>query len=252
MERTPEPISLQEAIEYFSNPDNCREYVVARRWPNGVECPTCGCTDVIFLANQNRWQCRNKHSKRQFSLKTGTIYEDSPLGLDKWLVATWLVSNCKNGVSSCEVGRALHITQKTTWFMDHRIRFSLGMGPGNKLSGQVEADETFIGGKARNMRADKRAEKITGTGGKDKTAVMGFLSCSRSDHSRRSPHAFAAAPPSRRTSRSGIPATETCCRYGSCHRPANGRPGASHPSARPAFCKRDRRSCRPGESSSRR
>src|ERR1017187_7438798 len=99
----------------------------------------------------------------------------SPLGLDKWLVATWLVSNCKNGVSSCEVGRALHITQKTTWFMDHRIRFSLGMGPGNKLSGQVEADETFIGGKARNMHADKRAEKITGTGGKDKTAVMGIL-----------------------------------------------------------------------------
>jgi transposase-like protein len=175
MERTPEPISLQEAVEYFSNPDNCREYVVARRWPNGVECPTCGCKDVVFLANQNRWQCRNKHSKRQFSLKTGTIYEDSPLGLDKWLVATWLVSNCKNGVSSCEVGRALHITQKTAWLMDHRIRFSLGMGPGNKLSGQVEADETYIGGKARNMHADKRAEKITGTGGKDKAAVMGIL-----------------------------------------------------------------------------
>src|ERR1035441_7241207 len=124
MERTPEPISLQEAIEYFSNPDNCREYVVARRWANGVECPTCGCKDVIFLANQNRWQCRNKHSKRQFSLKTGTIYEDSPLGLDKWLVATWLVSNCKNGVSSCEVGRALHITQKTAWFMDQIGRFT--------------------------------------------------------------------------------------------------------------------------------
>ena len=175
MERAPEPISLQEAIAYFENPDNCREYVVARRWPNGVECPTCGCKEVVFLANQNRWQCRNKHSKRQFSLKTGTIYEDSPLGLDKWLVATWLVSNCKNGVSSCEVGRALNITQKTAWFMDHRIRFSLGMGPGNKLSGQVEADETFIGGKARNMHKDKRAEKITGTGGKDKTAVMGIL-----------------------------------------------------------------------------
>jgi hypothetical protein len=174
MERTPEPISLQEAIEYFSNPDNGRGYVVARRWANGVECPTCGCKDVIFLANQNRWQCRNKHSKRQFSLKTGTIYEDSPLGLDKWLVATWLVSNCKNGVSSCELARALHITQKTAWFMDHRIRFSLGMGPGNKLSGQVEADETYIGGKARNMHADKRAEKITGTGGKDKVAVMGI------------------------------------------------------------------------------
>jgi transposase-like protein len=175
MERPNEPATLQEAIEYFSNPNNCRDYVVARRWANGVTCPTCGCADVIFLANQNRWQCRNKHSKRQFSLKTGTIYEDSPLGLDKWLVATWLVSNCKNGVSSCEVGRALGITQKTAWFMDHRIRFSLGMGPGNKLSGQVEADETFIGGKARNMHKGKRAERITGTGGTDKTAVMGIL-----------------------------------------------------------------------------
>lgn len=175
MERASEPTSLQQAIVYFSDADNCREYVVARRWPNGVECPTCGCKDVIFLANQNRWQCRNKHSKRQFSLKTGTIYEDSPLGLNKWLVATWLVSNCKNGVSSCEVARALNLTQKTAWFMDHRIRFSLGMGPGNKLSGQVEADETYIGGKARNMHADKREQKITGTGGKDKTAVMGIL-----------------------------------------------------------------------------
>jgi transposase-like protein len=173
MER--EPTSLQDAVVYFSDPVNCRDYLGARRWPNGVECPTCGCKNVAFLANQNRWWCPNKHPKQQFSLKTGTIYEESPLGLDKWLVATWLVCNCKNGVSSCEVARALHITQKTAWFMDHRIRFSLNMGPGNKLSGQVEADETFIGGKARNMHADKRAENITGTGGKDKVAVMGIL-----------------------------------------------------------------------------
>jgi transposase-like protein len=173
MER--EPTSLQDAVVYFSDPVNCRDYLVARRWPNGVICPTCGCKEVAFLANQNRWWCPIKHPKQQFSLKTGTIYEESPLGLDKWLVATWLVCNCKNGVSSCEVARALHITQKTAWFMDHRIRFSLNMGPGNKLSGQVEADETFIGGKARNMHADKRAEKITGTGGKDKAAVMGIL-----------------------------------------------------------------------------
>src|SRR5205823_11371622 len=95
----------------------------------------CRCKDVIFLANQNRWQCRNKHFKRQFSLKTGTIYEDSPLGLDKWLTATWLVTNCKNGVSSCEIARALNITQKTAWFMDHRIRVSLGMETPDKLSG---------------------------------------------------------------------------------------------------------------------
>jgi transposase-like protein len=170
-----EPTSLQEAIVYFANPDNCRDYVVVRRWPNGIICPTCGSNQVKFLANQNRWWCPNRHSQQQFSLKTGTIYEESPLGLDKWLMATWLISNCKNGVSSCEVARALNITQKTAWFMDHRISFSLGMGPGNKLSGQVEADETYIGGKARNMHAHKRATRITGTGGKDKTAVMGIL-----------------------------------------------------------------------------
>lgn len=170
-----QPSSLQEAIIYFADPINCRDYVVARRWPNGIECPTCGCRDIIFLANQNRWQCRNKHSKRQFSLKTGTIYEESPLGLDKWLTAMWLVVNCKNGVSSCEIARALNITQKTAWFMDHRIRVSIGMEAPDKLTGHVEADETFIGGKARNMHAGKRAVRITGTGGKDKTAVMGIL-----------------------------------------------------------------------------
>jgi transposase-like protein len=124
---------------------------------------------------QNRWECRNKHSKRQFSLKTGTIYEDSPLGLDKWLTATWLITNCKNGVSSCEIARALNITQKTAWFLDHRIRVSFGLETPNKFSGHVEADETFIGQKARNMHKSVRARKITGTGGKDKTMVMGIL-----------------------------------------------------------------------------
>lgn len=175
MEAAKEPTSLQEAILFFADPINCREYVMARRWPNGIECPACGCKDIIFLANQNRWQCRNKHTKRQFSLKTGTIYEESPLGLDKWLVATWLVANCKNGVSSCEIARALNITQKTAWFMDHRIRLSFGMEAPDKFTGHVEADETFIGGKARNMHVAKRAQRITGTGGKDKTAVMGIL-----------------------------------------------------------------------------
>src|SRR5947209_13806961 len=171
-----EPTSLQEAIIYFSDPDNCREYVVARRWPKGVQCPTCGGKDVIFLARQNRWQCRNKHSKRQFSLKTGTIYEDSPLGLDKWLTATWLVSNCKNGVSSCEIARALKITQKTAWFMDHRIRLALHQGTFNKMGGQgdtVEADETFIGGLSRFMHKEECKRKLTGTGGRGKTLVFG-------------------------------------------------------------------------------
>ena len=172
-----EPVltTLQDAILYFSDPVNCREYVVARRWANGVICPRCGSANVTFLEKYNRWQCSARHDGRQFTAKTGTIFEDSPLGLDKWLMAMWQVVNCKNGVSSYEVHRAIGVTQKTAWFMDHRIRHALTMGTINKLSGQIEADETFIGGKARNMHADKRAEKITGTGGKDKTAVMGIL-----------------------------------------------------------------------------
>ena len=175
MESVYEPTTLQEAIIFFASLANCREYLVAQRWPNGVTCPKCGSKNVVFLDAYNRWKCREKHDSPQFTLKTGTIMEDSPIGLDKWLMAMWQVVNSKNGISSCEVHRAIGITQKSAWFMDHRIRFALGLKPGNKLSGQVESDETFIGGKARNMHADKRAEKITGTGGKDKVAVMGIL-----------------------------------------------------------------------------
>src|ERR1035437_6515553 len=175
MESVYEPTTLQEAIIYFASPVNCRDYLVAQRWPDGVTCPKCGSKNVVFLEAYNRWKCREGHDSPQFTLKTGTIMEDSPIGLDKWLMVMWQVVNSKNGISSCEVAKAIGITQKSAWFLDHRIRFSLSMGPGNKLSGQVEADETFIGGKARNMHADKRAVRITGTGGKDKTAVMGIL-----------------------------------------------------------------------------
>jgi transposase-like protein len=170
-----EPTTLQEAIVYFSDPVNCREYLVARRWPKGVTCPRCGSTDVLFLEKYNRWHCRAKHEAPQFTLKTGTIMEDSPIGLDKWLTAMWQIVNCKNGISSYEVHRAIGVTQKTAWFLDHRIRLALTTGSFAKLSGEIEADETFIGGKARNMHKGKRARKITGTGGKDKTAVMGIL-----------------------------------------------------------------------------
>src|SRR5258708_5520298 len=170
-----EPNTLQEAIVYFSNPANCREYLMARRWPEGVTCPKCGSADVLFLEKYNRWHCRAKHSAPQFTLKTGTVMEDSPIGLDKWLTAMWQIVNCKNGISSCEVHRAIGITQKSAWFLDHRIRFALGMESAGKLSGHVEADETFIGGLARNMHKAKRERKITGTGGKDKIAVMGIL-----------------------------------------------------------------------------
>ena len=170
-----EPNTLQDAILFFASPDNCREYLVKHRWPNGVTCPRCGGTKVLFQAKYNRWQCGSKHALRQFTAKTGTIFEDSPLGLDKWLLAMWQVVNCKNGVSSYEIHRAIGVTQKTAWFMDHRIRVALGMATPDKFSGHVEADETFIGGKARNMHKASRTRKITGTGGKDKTAVMGIL-----------------------------------------------------------------------------
>ncbi len=170
------PKTLQEAIIYFSDPENCIEYVKVRRWPNGVICPTCGSSDARYYQSVCRWECKGKHPKRQFSVKNGTIFEDSPIGLDKWLVAMWLIVNCKNGISSYEIGRALGVTQKSAWFMDHRIRLALQAGSFDKLLGEVEVDETFIGGKARNMHLSKRKRRITGTGGKDKTAVMGILS----------------------------------------------------------------------------
>jgi transposase-like protein len=170
-----EPNTLQQAILYFSDPANCREYLVAHRWPDGVTCPRCGRKNVLFQAKYNRWECGSKHDLRQFTSKTGTIFEDSALGLDKWLLAMWQVVNCKNGISSYEIARACGVTQKTAWCMDHRIRCALGMSPTDKPSGHVEADETFIGGKARNMHVSKRQRRITGTGGKDKTAVMGIL-----------------------------------------------------------------------------
>jgi len=157
--------TLQEAIVYFSNPVNCREYVVARRWPDGITCPHCGNKKVKFLENYNRWQCGARHKNRQFTVKTGTIFEDSPLGLDKWLAAMWQVVNCKNGVSSYEVHRAIGVTQKTAWFMDHRIRLALQKKSLVKLGGpgsEVEVDETFIGGKARNMHKSKKVGRDTG------------------------------------------------------------------------------------------
>jgi transposase-like protein len=170
-----EPKTLQEAILYFSNKDNCRDYLVARRWPNGVTCPTCGSESVTAQPKYNRWQCASHHDRRQFTLKTGTIFEDSPIGLDKWLAVMWLVVNCKNGISSYEIHRAIGVTQKSAWFMSHRVRLALGMESSEKMSGEIEVDETFIGGKARFMHKADRERKIKGTGGYGKVAVMGLL-----------------------------------------------------------------------------
>jgi transposase-like protein len=172
-----EPKSLQEAVVYFSNPDNCIDYVAIRRWPNGVVCPTCGATKVsAFHPTRRTWKCGSHHPKREFSVKVGTIYEDSPITLDKWLTATWMLTNCKNGVSSYEIARDVKVTQKSAWFMLQRIRLAMqDEFFGSKLGGEVEVDETFIGGKARNMHLSERKRRITGTGTKDKTVVFGML-----------------------------------------------------------------------------
>jgi transposase-like protein len=167
--------TLQEAIVYFSDSANCFEFVKVRRWPNGVICPTCGSQKVSFLTNQNKWQCSSRHSRRQFSIKTGTIFEDSPLGLDTWLVAMWLLVSCKNGISSYEVHRDLGISQKSAWHVMHRIRLAVQSGSFDKLCGEVEVDETFIGGKARNMHKAKREEKIQGRGAHGKEIVFGMV-----------------------------------------------------------------------------
>ena len=167
---------MQEAVVYFSDADNCLNYLVSKRWSNGVVCPTCGSKKVGFVASRRMWQCKTRHPKAQFSVKLGTIFEDSPLGLEKWLPAMWMLASDRNGISSYELHRALGVTQKTAWFMLHRIRLAMqDEATGGKLGGEVEADETFIGGKARNMHADKRAEKITGTGGQGKAIVAAVL-----------------------------------------------------------------------------
>lgn len=170
------PKTLLEASRYFADYDNCHAFLVELRWPDGkIACPQCGSERLTYLAKQRRWKCYEQHPKPQFSLKTGTIFEDSPLPLDKWLVALWLIVNCKNGISSMEISRDLGITQKSAWFMAHRLRAALHAGSFDKLAGEVEVDETFIGGKARNMHVAQRKRRITGTGGKDKVAVLGIL-----------------------------------------------------------------------------
>ncbi len=171
-----EPTTLIEAIRYFSDPDVCLAFMGTMRWPDAVvRCPNCNSTEVRFLAIRRLWECKGKHAKAQFSIKVGTVFEDSPIGLDKWLAAVWMIANDKNGVSSYEMARALGVTQKSAWFMLHRIRLAMQKGTFRRMSGEVEVDETFIGGKSRFMHKEARARKITGTGGSGKAAVMGLL-----------------------------------------------------------------------------
>jgi transposase-like protein len=150
--------------------------MIELRWPDGkVRCQNCGSENVRYLPNAHLFKCFEKHPRAKFSLKVGTIFEDSPIGLEKWLPAMWLLVNCKNGVSSWEVHRALGVTQKTAWFMLQRLRLALQEGDGRMLDGEVEVDETYIGGKARNMHAAKRAAKIKAHGVKGKAAVFGMV-----------------------------------------------------------------------------
>jgi transposase-like protein len=175
MESQSFPQTLVDAIRYFADPNICVQFMASLRWPNGVECPTCGSKEVSYLSTRRMWKCKTEHKKQQFSVKNGTVLEDSPIPLDRWLAAMWMMCNDKNGISSYEVAKAIGITQKSAWFLMHRIRLSMQSGDFKKFFGECEADETFIGGKARNMHGDVKKRRITGTGGKDKTAVMGIL-----------------------------------------------------------------------------
>jgi transposase-like protein len=167
------PSGLLAAIEHFSNKEVCVATVAAAKWLKGPECPRCEGKRLSYITTRQTWTCLE--CRKQFSVKVGTIFEDSPIPLNKWLCAMWMIGNCKNGVSSYEIARDLQVTQKTAWFMLHRLRYALHHGTINKMSGTVEADETFIGGKARNMHAGRRAKMIHGRGPMGKEIVFGLL-----------------------------------------------------------------------------
>jgi transposase-like protein len=173
----PTPTTLQNAVIHYSDFDNCKAFMVKLRWPDGkVTCPRCGSMDVSYLPNARVFKCYIKHERQKFSLKVGTIFEDSPLPLEKWLSVMWMLVNCKNGVSSWEIHRSIGVTQKSAWFMLQRLRLALGMPDDEKLSGEIEADETFIGGKVGNMhRFSKRCKLAKNDGQWGKTAVLGLL-----------------------------------------------------------------------------
>lgn len=169
------PTSLIEAVRYFADLDVATDYVAQLRWPDGPTCPACGSTEHSYLSTRRLWKC--KSCKKQYSVKVGTIFEDSPVPLTKWLPAVWLVANSKNGISSHEAGRALGVTQKTAWFMLHRIRLAMQTGTFERMldgddGAPVEVDETYIGGRARNMHQAKR-DKLSGLHGGNKAVVMG-------------------------------------------------------------------------------
>ncbi len=175
MSKQPEfPKTLRECIRYFADEERAHSFMRSIRWPDGVvKCPTCGHKDVSFISTRRIWKCSQVHEKRQFSIKVGTVMEDSPISLDKWLCAFWLIANAKNGISSYELHRSLGVTQKTAWFLLHRIRLALQEGIEGKFKGIVEADETYIGAKARNMHKHRRTG--VGDAGVAKQPIQGIL-----------------------------------------------------------------------------
>jgi transposase-like protein len=171
------PESLQEAVLYFSDPEKAHKFATALRWPEGVTCPRCGSKEHSYISTRRIWFC--KGCKKQFTVKVGSIFEDSPLGMDKWMLAVWLIVSCKNGISSYEVARHLKITQKSAWHLMHRIRLAMQDGSFTKFSGEVEADESYIGGRSEFMHLDRRTRlKMAGKldrGGYGKAIVLGLL-----------------------------------------------------------------------------
>lgn len=170
-----EPQSLIEAVAHFSDAETCHRYMLGIKWPDGkITCPACGSDKVGQIVTRRMLECRNADCLKQFSVKVGTIFEDSKLPLSKWFVAVWMIANCKNGISSLELSRAIKVTQKTAWFMLHRIRMAM-QSKSFKLSGSVESDESYFGGESRNMHAKKRERRIMGRGGVGKAIVHGLL-----------------------------------------------------------------------------
>jgi transposase-like protein len=172
-EKTRFPKTLKECISYFADADRAMDFLKWMRWPDGVvKCPTCGSREVSYLSTRRLWKCKQSHEKQQFSVKVGTVMEDSPIKLDDWLCAFWLIANAKNGISSYELSRSIGVTQKTAWFMLHRVRLAMHVENTETFSGIVEADETFIGARARNLHKHQRPGRPGSIG---KTAVLGLL-----------------------------------------------------------------------------
>lgn len=179
------PETLMEAVAYFSQADTAHNFMVELRWPNGVSCPRCQSTRVCAIATRKTWECKDCTAKKQFSVKTGTIFEESPLPMAKWLATIWLIANAKNGISSYEVSRAIGVSQKSAWFMLHRVRLAMQTGSFEKFAGVIETDETYVGGKAIFMHpARRRTLPNKGVGGQGKVAVHGMLERGESGASR--------------------------------------------------------------------